>query len=83
MNKNDIMTYIDKKSYLSIINYFTSNIKEVPEKYINEIKESAKCFTKSSFSEKLRLPDKSKKINQKKKEKIIYLIFLILKKKKL
>ena len=72
MNKNDIMTYIDKKSYLSIINYFTSNIKEVPEEYINEIKESAKCFTKSSFSKKLRLPDKSQK-NKSEKERKNYI----------
>ena len=72
MNKNDIMTYIDKKSYLSIINYFTSNIKEVPEEYINEIKESAKFFTKSSFSEKLRLPDKSQK-NKSEKERKNYI----------
>ncbi len=72
-SKEDSMTYIEKKIYMNIISYLSSNKEEDKNKYYEKVKNIAKYFTKCVYSEKLRKPDVSQ--NNKTEKEIKEYIF--------
>ena len=69
-DKDNIMTCIEKKSYLKIINYLSSDINEEEKsKYNEKIEKSAKSSTKCVYSNKLRNKDVSHKNKEEKQRK--------------
>ena len=72
VDKENMMTCVEKKNYLSIINYLTSNNEEDKEKYDKKIKDTTNYFTKCVYSERVRKKDISQK-NKTEKERKDYI----------
>ena len=72
VDKENMMTCVEKKNYLSIINYLTSNNEEDKGKYDEKIKDTTNYFTKCVYSERVRKKDISQK-NKTEKERKDYI----------
>ena len=71
--RENILTHIENKNYLNIINYLCPDKKEDIILYGEKIKNAADSFTKCIYSKILRNPDHSQK-NLKEEEKLAYIL---------
>ena len=55
--KNNPMIYIEKQIYMNIISSLCPDNLELKDKYYDKVKSAANCFTKSVYSEKIRIRD--------------------------
>ena len=72
LDKKNIMTYIEKRNYLNIINYLSLNKKEDIKNYDEKIKIVASRISKCIYSKKLKEKDVSQK-NKTDKERNDYI----------